>query len=630
VGGIIGKLSFEHDETLARPVIEQMLGALRHRGHAGTGIYTAPGIALGWCGDESAPINRPAVATNEDGTVRAVADASLINAATLRAELERAGHLLRGRSDADLIAHAYEQWGDACVEHLRGPFACAIWDSARERLLLARDFIGIRPLFFAMLHGHGLVFASEIRALLQDPGVGREWCPEALDAYLALGYVPAPLTVYQRVSKVEPAQRLVVDGRRLHVDQYWDVPLPERRADEATVVSALDSQLRHAVRIARKDPRIDATLLSGGLASAAIVAALPDRTSSVISVAVDEDTTEVVRSHATAQHLGFDPHIEIAIPDAAVLAPQLATHFDEPIADPTAVSQFAMLVAARLHTTGALAGHGASALWAGYARHRVERVEAAVRNWLRGPLAGVSSLAHALQDSVKGARALAHLAVAPAGACALKHAYGLWDDDYRRAIYTRGFAWQVRESDPFARHVELYAARDTDDAVDRALYVEARTFLPDNTLPIAERAALAAGVELRFPFLEREIVELAARAPSSLRQHGTTGMHPIYTLLARRLPPTAMPPAQRRPVEHPWLAGALVALVPPILLAERFDGRGIVSRPALRQLWNEHTSRHRDHSHRLWSLLMLEFWFREFIDGDAADEPTEYAILRAA
>jgi asparagine synthase (glutamine-hydrolysing) len=630
VGGIIGKLSFEHDETLARPILEQMLGALRHRGSTGQGIYTAPGIALGWCGDEPAPITRPVVATNEEEVIRVVADASLSNAGPLRAELETHGHLVRGRTDAELIVHAYEQWGDACVEHLRGPFACAIWDQPRERLLLARDYMGVRPLFFAMLHGHGVVFASEIRALLQDPGVGRDWCPDAIDAYLALGYVPAPMTAYQRVSKVEPAQRLVVEGRRLHVSQYWDLPLPDATGDEHAIAATFQEHLRSAIRAELKDARINGTLYSGGLASAALLASLPTKDGTVVSVAVDDDTAEVARGHAAAQHLGFEPHVEIAVPDVAVVAPQLAAHFDEPLADPAAISQYATVVAARLHTDGALTGHGASALWAGYARHRVERVEAAVRSWLGGPLATMSSLARSLQDSIKGARSLSHLAASPAEACAVKHAYGLWDDDYRRSIYTRGFAWQVREADPFARHVELYAARSTDDALDRALYVDAHTFLPDNTLAIAERASIAAGIELRFPYLERELVEFAARVPSSIRQQGSTGMHPLRLMVSRRLPGALMPPGQRRPVPYPWLPAALNAMVPTVLLSQRFDGRGIVSRPALRQLWEEHTSGRRDHTHRLWSVLMLEFWFREFIDGDAADEPLEYAILRAA
>jgi asparagine synthase (glutamine-hydrolysing) len=309
-------------------------------------------------------------------------------------------------------------------------------------------------------------------------------------------------------------------------------------------------------------------------------------------VGLEQESVELTRSHAAAAAAGHAPQIEIATPDMSFLASELASRFDEPIADPSAIAQYAMCVAASLHVNCALAAHGATAVWAGYARHRVER---------------------------------------PAAACAVRHSYGFCDEDNRRQLYTRDFAWEVRDANPFARHLELYVARDGADALDRALYVDVRTFLPDSVLAVAERSALSAGLRLRFPFLDREFVEFAAAVPSAHKQQGSTGMLALHELLARRLPPALMPPAQRRPAHHAWLPGALATMVPPVLLAPRFDSRGIVSRPALKQLWEEHGTGRRDHARRLWSLLMLEFWFREFIDGDAAEEPGGYAVLvRAA
>jgi len=288
-------------------------------------------------------------------------------------------------------------------------------------------------------------------------------------------------------------------------------------------------------------------------------------------------------------------------------------------------------MAARQRIECALAAHGGAALWAGYARHRVERVETAMRGWLSGPLLSMGAqLARTVQDSVKGARALAHLGLPPAHAYAVKHAYGFWDDDHRRTLYTRGFAWRVRDANPFARHVELYEARSGGDPIDRALYVDTRTFLPDSRLAVAERSAQAAGLRLRYPFLDREFAAFSATVPSVLKQHGMIGMFALRHMVSRRLPASLMPAAHRDAAQHPWLATAVAAMVPRVLLAPRFDGRGIVSRPALRGLWDEHLTGRRNHSHRLWSLLMLEFWFREFIDDDAADLPLEYAVLRAA
>jgi asparagine synthetase B (glutamine-hydrolysing) len=252
------------------------------------------------------------------------------------------------------------------------------------------------------------------------------------------------------------------------------------------------------------------------------------------------------------------------------------------------VSQYAALIGARLHTRSALAGYGASAFW-----------------WT-APALGVDP-----------------------------RAFTLWDDQDRRGLYTRGFAWHVREWDPLSRLRDLLTARPADDAIGRALYLAARTTLPDSRLAMADRLSIAAGVALHLPYLDRDVIELAYR----LRPDQSRGrrMDPIAAVLARRLPESLMPTSalarhrSARSTQLPWLPVALQALVPAVLLARRFDGRGIVSRPVVRQLWEDHSAGRADHSHHFWSLLMLEFWFREYIDGDtAADEPFEYAILRAA
>lgn len=590
MGGFIGKLSFEQDETLARPVLEQMLESVAHRGTAARGIYCGPGLALGWCTapDEQAPPAR--LAANERQNIRAVSDSRLDNAPELRRQLEREGHAFRGHSDAELIAHAYEQWGKRCVERFRGPFAFALWDEGERRLLLARDHVGVRPCFFALLYGHGVVFASELRTLFHDPGVSREWCPTAIDAYLALGYVPAPLTAFRRVSKLEPAQIVVVEGRRLHAEQYWDLPPIAAAPSAGEAASAADHRLRSAVRAQARDGRVNGTLYSGGTASSALLSVVPSAAGDAITMAFEQDTTEVARSHAAGLQLGHPPHIEVATPDMGVLASELAAQFDEPIADPSAVSQYALCVAARQHSDCALAGHGASALWAGYGRSGM-------------PL-GSAAWANGTED--------------------------FWDGPRRRALYTRGFAWEVRDANPFARHLELAATRRGAEPADRALYVDTRTFLPDSVLAVAQRAAMAVGLRLRFPFLDREFVEFSATVPARSKHNGAAGMLALREMLARRLPASLQPPAERGPEPHAWLRAAVNGMVPRVLLAPRFDGRGVISRPALQQLWDEHRTRRRDHGHRLWSLLVLEFWFRESIDGDVAEEPAEYALLLKA
>jgi asparagine synthase (glutamine-hydrolysing) len=592
VSGIIGRLSFDPAETLARTVLDRMLDASVSGPLDSRSVCAAPGIALGWCGAPR-PHGASAIGASDRQNIRAVADSQLTNAGELRAELEREGHRFHTRTDEELIAHACDRWGTRGFERLRGPFACAVWDETHRRLVLARDHIGIRPLYFALLPGHGLVFGSEIRALLQDPGVARDWCPDGIDAYLALGYVPAPLTAYRRVSKLEPAHFLVVDGRRLHLEEFWDLPVPSHAHAPRDVAWALKGALKAAVRRDLKDDKHAALLYSGGIGSCALLSAVPANAGVPITVDVEQDPSELTRSDAAAAHLGRVRELETITHPMSSLVEELTAISGEPVGDPSAVTQFAICRATARYADVALSAHGAAVLWAPNARRRALLARFMHPNDLRTP----------------------------------KLACRLWDDEHRRSIYTRGFAWEVREANPFGRHLERYASRRTDDPVDRAMYVDARTFLPDNTLVLAGRAAAAAGISLRYPFLDRQMVELATVTPASLKQRGRNVMYALRSLLMPQVPARLLPPARRQPPRHPWLPGALTILVPKMLLGPRFDGRGIVSRPALRQLWNEHLSARVDHSRRLWALLMLEFWFRDFIDGDAAAEPLEYAVL---
>jgi asparagine synthase (glutamine-hydrolysing) len=423
--------------------------------------------------------------------------------------------------------------------------------------------------------------------------VGREWSPEAIDAYLALGYVPAPLTPYRRISKLEPAQLLEIDGRRLRLERYWDLPV----AAPVSVVlderlATLDSRLRALLR--QPAGGVAGLLYSGSTASTVLLAASAPGRTLPVTVNVEEDASELSRSESAATSLGHRRQLELAAPDALTLAAQLASCVHEPIADPAAIVQLTVLHAARRHADSVFAAHGAAMLWAGSAPHQVDRT--------RGRI-----------SSRRGARRL----------------YSCWDDQHRRGIYTRDFSWQVREADPFNRHLALHASHPSDDALERDLYVAFRTSLADGALPSADRAAAAAGISLQLPFLDRDLVVLAATTPSAIKRRGLTGMHALRRLLRRRLPRTLMPPATGPIAPHDWLRGTLPAMVPAVLLAPRFDERGIVSRVALRRIWDEHSRGKQDYAKHLWSLLMLEFWFRQCVDGEAAGEPLEYAVLKA-
>ena len=384
----------------------------------------------------------------------------------------------------------------------------------------------------------------------------------------------------------------------MHVEEYWDLPVPSNASAPRDVPTAVRGALKAVVRRHLKNSRDAGLLYSGGTASCALLSVADSKAGVPITVDVDQDPSELARSDAAAAHLGRVRELETITRPLSSLVEELTAAGGEPVGDPSAVTQLAVCKAAASHTDVALTAHGAAVFWAPCGRRR---------------------------------RLLSHLALhRRPDASPIDGAYRLWDGEHRRSIYTRGFAWQVRETNPFGRHLERYASRVTSDPVDRALYVDVRTFLPDNTLAVADRAAAAAGLLLRHPFLDRQMVELAMAIPAALKQRRRIDMYSLRRLLTPQLPPRLLPPALRQPARHTWLPAALTMLVPKMLLGPRFDCRGIVSRPALRQLWNEHLSSRADHSRRLWALLMLEFWFRDFIDGDAAAEPLEYAVLLRA
>ena len=538
------------------------------------------------------PFDETSAGASDARNIRAVADSQLLNAGDLRETLERGGHRFPMRTDAELIAHAYDRWGTRAFEQLRGPFACAVWDSTNRRLVLARDHVGVRCLYFAILHGDGVIFASDVRALAHDPGVARESCPNGIDSYLALGYIPSPLTAFRQISKLQPAHYLLVEGRRLHLEEYWDFPTT-RTATRCGSVTAVAASLRTSVRHELSHHKEAALLYSGGTASSAILPVTPETLGMPITVRTDQDPAELARSDAAASMLGRSRELEMPEQRVSSLIESIAAANGEPFADPSAVTQLAIYAAAARHREVALTGHGAAILWGGQDRRA-----------LLSPFAAGSGNESATTDEST-----------------------VWEDMRRRSIYTRGFAWKVRDTNPFSGHLERWRSREDDAPADRLRYVNARTLLPDNVLAVAANSSRAAGVSLRCPFLDHQMTELAMQTPVTVSRRGRSATDVIHQLFAPRLTRRLRPPALRGRVRHSWLAPILTMLVPEMLLGPRFDGRDIVSRPALRRFWNEHLTGRVDHSRRLWSLLMLEFWFRQFIDGEAAAEPLEYAVL---
>jgi asparagine synthase (glutamine-hydrolysing) len=625
--GIAGKFNFDASRPIDREQLQTMTSMVAHRGPDAAGYFVGPGVGLGHrrlsiidlsTGDQ--PL------ANEDRTVWVVFNGEIYNFAEIRTELESFGHYFRTHTDTEVIVHAYEQWGDSAVDRFRGMFAFALWDERKRRLLLVRDRLGVKPLYYCTTDS-GVTFGSEIKSLLADPDVPRDWSAEALDAYLTLQYVPCPQTMYRAIWKLPPGHMLVAERGRVSTKRYWDLTFTGdgHAGREEEYLEQLDALVSESVRLRLVSDVPLGAFLSGGIDSSAVVAAMAEQCAGRVvttTVGFDEQGfNELEYARTVARHLGVEQHEMIVRPDIVDLLPKLAWHFDEPFADSSAVPTYYVSQAARQHVTVALSGDGGDELWAGYTRHRVEQWELTARRWL-GPIGGTLAgrLANRVPLGVKGARSVRHLALQPADAYARKHAYGQFEADARDALYSSDFTNQVRHADPFAGFRAAYEACSSKDPLDRALYVDVKTYLVDDIMTKVDRMSMAVSLEAREPLLDHKLLEFAAAVPTSLKLKNGRSKYLLRRLLERRIP-RAIVDRPKHGFEAPigaWLRGPLAPMVDSLLLDGRLRDRGIFDDGAVAGLWRQHRDGRKDHRHRLWSLVMLELWFRQFVDGQSS------------
>jgi asparagine synthase (glutamine-hydrolysing) len=627
--GIAGKFNFDEANPIDRDRLTAMTSAITHRGPDAAGFYVGGGIGLGHRRLSIIDLSggqQPLA--NEDRTVWVVFNGEIYNFAEIRSELLALGHRFRTHSDTEVIVHAYEQWGERAVDRFRGMFAFALWDEPKRRLLLGRDRLGVKPLYYCTAES-GVIFGSEIKALLEDPDVPRGWSADALDAYLALQYVPGPHTIYRAVYKLPPGHLLIAERDRVQIRRYWDLEFsgdgdPAREAD---YLNRLDELVNESVRLRLVSDVPLGAFLSGGIDSSAVVAAMAEVCRGRVvttSVGFNEQAfNELEHARTVARHLDVEQHEQIVHAgdhEIIDLLPKLAWHLDEPFADSSAVPTYYVSRAARQHVTVALSGDGGDELWAGYRRHRVESSELMARRWL-GPSGGrlAGRIAGRLPLGLKGVRSMRHLALTPADACARKHGYGQFESDAREALYSGDFAAQVRHGDPLLTLRRAYESCESSDPLDRALYADVKTYLVDDIMTKVDKMSMAVSLESREPLLDHRLLEFAATVPSSLKLKNGQGKYLLRRLLERRVP-KAIVDRPKHGFEAPigqWLRGPLAPMVDGLLTDGRLRDRGIFDHRSVAAVWHEHRTGERDHRHRLWSLVMLELWFREFVDGGA-------------
>jgi asparagine synthase (glutamine-hydrolysing) len=552
---------------------------------------------------------------NETGDVVAVFNGELYNFQDLRAELAAAGHEVRGSGDTPVIPHLYEEDGPGFVRRLSGMFAIALWDARRDRLVLARDRVGKKPLLWTRLPDDTLAFASELKALLQLPRVSREVDPAALDAYLALQYVPGG-TALRGVEKLPPGHVLVAEGGSVRVEPYWQLERRrETRSDDEWLELVRESVGAAVRRRLVADVPLGA-LLSGGIDSSIVVAEMAKAAGTVRTFTVGfghDRYDERAYARAVAERYATE-HEEIVVePDLDELLPRLAQAFDEPLGDEAALPQFVVSELARRHVTVALAGDGGDEAFAGYERY----IAYGLARRLALPGAGVAARAlrrvgrSEPRSAANRAGRLLEVAATPAAA-----RYGRLMEVFPAAL--RRELWEP-EFVPDAVPAWRLLGPPPGDGVSALQRLDVRTYLPGDLLLKADIASMAHSLELRSPLLDHAVLELGVSLPDRLKTRGLRGKVALRGAFADALPPKVASRGKAGfgvPIGD-WFRGELRGLAADVLLDRRLRERGQLRPAAVKRLLDEHVTGRADHGHRLWCLVMLELWQRAHVEAEA-------------
>ena len=600
-----------------RDVLGRMAAALAHRGpdEEAARVFGRAGFAFRRLSIIDVAGGAQPLA-NEDGTIQLVLNGEIYNHADLRAELEGRGHRFRTRSDAEVAVHGYEEWGDTVVGRLRGMFALALWDAPRQRLLLARDRLGKKPLVY-FAGARGFVFASELRALLEAPLVPREVDPVAIDQYLTWQYVPAPRTAFAGVSKLRPGHLLVLEEGRVTERAYWQ---PRLEPDEAISMedgaAEVRRLLRDAVRVRLMSEVPLGAFLSGGVDSSAVVALMaehgPVRT---FSVGFEEEGfSELPYARQVAERYGTE-HTELVVrARAAEVLPRIVEHYGEPFGDSSALPTWYLAQATAGQVTVALNGDGGDELFGGYDRYALQS-----RTWAAQGVPGLPALARAgaaalgESRSPRAARYLRRLGSSPAESYA--RGISLLDPEEKRALYSQEMRRAVAGHDVYAAFRRTFDAPVRGSLLDRAMHTDILTYLPDDLLAKVDIATMAHGLEGRSPFLDHPLVELALRLPSRLKRRGGEGKLVLRRAVADLLPAEILGRPKRGfgiPVSA-WLRGELREMSEDVLFSASARRRPFFEAGAVRALFDAHVSGRADHGGRLWLMLMLELWCARFL-----------------
>ncbi len=611
---------------------QRMGDETRHRGPDDDGSYVGKGVLLGMRRLSVIDVEggQQPIA-NEDQSVWAVCNGEIYNFRELRAQLEQRGHLFKTRSDSEVIVHLYEDYGQQFVEYLDGMFGFALWDVKRECLLVGRDRLGIKPLYY-LIDDSRLIFASEAKAILRAPGVKPEVDPNALSEYLSLGYVPGPLSMFRGIRKLPPASLMTCKSGRCDIHIYWrpstDVDHDLQEADWARLV--LDQLEKSVVSQMVSDVPLGA-FLSGGIDSSAVVALMArnsDQKVKTYSIGFGDSSgggyyNELPFAKLIAEKFDTD-HQEILVqPDVATLLPKLIWHMDEPVADAAFVTTYLVSEFAKKSVTVILSGVGGDELFGGYRRYLggyYGRQYARLPLWFRRSV--LSPIARRL-PSDRHSPLMNFSRYARSFILSNELSF---EDRYRS--YIQVFGRREREA---LLHATMDGADDAitrafgraqGDSLSRLTGVDMATQLPDDLLMLTDKMSMATSLECRVPFLDHQLVELASRMPEHVKIRGRELKHILKVALAGVLPRQILYRSKRgfgAPMGA-WFKGELATVLKSFLSREVIEGRGLFEWEAVSETMRLHESNRADHTDHLMALLNFEIWARIFLDGESPSD----------
>jgi asparagine synthase (glutamine-hydrolysing) len=622
--GIAGIVSTDRPNA---QLVRRMCDVLAHRGPDGMGFHEDDRAVLGMRRLAIIDVERgDQPVYNEDGTVAAVFNGELYNFPALRAELSRKGHRFAGDGDTECLVHLYEEYGDDLVTRLRGMFAFAIWDRRRRRLLLARDRIGKKPLYWRSA-GRSLSFGSELKALVQDPALPRAVDPVALHHYLTYQYVPAPWSIYRGIGKLPPGHLLTWQDGQYETRRYWRLDCAPRRGEgEEEAAERLRELLLDATRVRMISDRPLGAFLSGGIDSSAVVAAMARQSGSRVktfSIGFDDQTFDERRyARMLAERYDTDHHEMVVTQSALAVLPTLTWHFDEPFADSSAIPSYYVAKMSREHVAVVLNGDGGDECFGGYRRYlalkRAAHVPAVAA--LRPLLGAAGALLKArrparsrLHDAVRAVEVLGH----PAPRRYARY-LSYFTPEQKDAIYTDAMRETLAGVDSYRLVDDVFYASRADTDVGRVMDVDTNTYLPGDLLVKMDIATMANSVEARSPFLDHTIMEWAAGLPADLKIRSGTTKYLLKKAVADWLPAEliARPKMGFGVPLAAWLRTELRELSWDVLTDATARSRGFFRPEAVAGLLAEHRAG-RDHSSRLWALIQFELWHRMFLDAPA-------------